>query len=76
MSDSMDRRIGKLELVWRAPVCPTCLGKPSRTVTVDPVTDDVLSESMPATGCPRCETPVFREYVLIAGDDRGVGANG
>ncbi len=72
MNDSVNRRLGRLELVWRAPVCPTCLGKPHRTVTVDPVSDEVLSESMPETGCPRCETPVFREYRLVAGVDRGV----
>jgi len=64
----MDRRLGRLELVWRAPMCPTCLGKPSRTVTVDADTDEVISESMPETGCPRCGASIFREYMLIAGE--------
>ncbi len=72
--DSADRRLSRLELVWRAPVCPTCLGKPSRIVTVDLDTDEMISESMPADGCPRCGEPVHREYVLIAGDDRGVAS--
>jgi len=66
MADSIDRRLGRLELVWRAPVCPTCVDKPHRIVTVDADTDEVISESMPADGCPRCETPVFREYHLVA----------
>jgi hypothetical protein len=65
----MDNRINKLELIWSAPRCPTCLGKPSRIVTVDPVTDEMISESMPETGCARCGAPVHREYVLIPGDE-------
>jgi hypothetical protein len=62
----MNRRLGRLELVWRAPRCATCLGRPHRIVTVDMDSDEVISETMPETGCPVCGESVYREYRLVA----------
>lgn len=69
MSD-MYRRLTHLELIWPKPSCPVCLGRPSQAVTVDPDTDETLSESMPADGCPVCGTAIFREYVVVTDDSR------
>lgn len=69
MPHDFNHRLSHLELVWPKPSCPVCLGKPSRVVTIDPVTDEVINESMPATGCPVCGKGVFREYLIVVDDD-------
>ncbi len=71
MSTSHDGRLRVLERHWPEPTCPTCLNRPSRVVTVHPITDETLSESMPASGCPVCGRGVFREYRVVADADRG-----
>ncbi len=67
MSD-IHHRLNRLELIWPTPSCPVCLGRPSRVVTIDPDTDEQISETMPADGCPACGTPIFREYVVVRDD--------
>ncbi len=67
---SAERRMRALELVWVNPVCPKCLGRPSRIVTIDADTNEELAENMPASGCPTCGEPVFREYHHIL-EERG-----
>lgn len=63
---SAERRLRHLETVWPKPRCPICLGRPHRIVMVDSVTDEVISETMPGTGCPDCGSSVYREYRLVA----------
>ena len=67
MSD-IHRRLTRLELIWPKPSCPVCFGRPSRVVTIDPVTDEELSETMPADGCPACGALIFRQYVIVDDD--------
>ena len=68
---SMNGRITRLEHYLKPAACRVCYGKPSRVVTIDPVTDEQLSESLPADGCPECGTAVFREYRVVADESRG-----
>lgn len=63
-------RLVRLEQFLGRHTCQTCLNRPSRVVTVHPTTDETLSESMPASGCPTCGRGVFREYRLVAEADR------
>ena len=45
--------------------CPWCGNHPSRLVYVDGVTEAVLSESMPESGCSACGRVPFRTLVIV-----------
>ena len=65
MSDSRERRLRHLEVIWPNPRCPTCLGRPHRVVMIDRYTDAVISETMAGTGCPACGERIFRDYRIV-----------
>jgi endogenous inhibitor of DNA gyrase (YacG/DUF329 family) len=58
-----EQRVRILERQLAPPPCPECQGKPHRVVTIDPNGEE-RDATMPATGCPLCGAPVFREYRL------------
>lgn len=72
--ESLERRLARLELIHAAPTtCPTCHDHPFRVVYVDENTDEVLEESMPASGCPTCGQPIDHELVIVLdADEHGV----
>ena len=76
MPHSFNDRIDRLEQALKPAACPTCHDRPSRVVMVDPVTDEQLSETMPESGCPTCDRPVFREYVIVADESPEVVCDG
>lgn len=78
MPHSFNDRLDRLEVIWSAPAprCPACQESPIREVVVDADTNEMLSESVPSTGCSLCGHRPFREIRLVVGDDGEVGADG
>ncbi len=72
-SNNVRGRLVRIERYLKPASCRACYGKPSRVVTIDPVTGEELGANMPATGCPVCGQGVVREYHLVA-DDADVAA--
>ena len=70
MSHSFNDRIVRLTEHLKPPACRVCLGRPSRVVMIDPVTNQETSESMPPSGCPACGTAIFRTYLVVADESR------
>ena len=57
----------RLEMVGRNLLqsCKTCGDHPTRIICVDPETDVVWSESIPASGCPDCGRAPDRDIALV-----------
>lgn len=60
------RRLSRLEALQ--PGCRTCGNHPTRIVEIDGDRDEVLSETMPETGCPTCGRPVWRTIQIVGTD--------
>ncbi len=65
MSDSLGRRLCHLEMIWPTPRCPVCRGRPHRVAMVDRDTDEVISETVPETGCLACGESIFRDDRIV-----------
>lgn len=64
-TNSVEGRLVRLEHYLKPAACPACYGKPSRVVTIDPVTNQEMGANLPADGCPSCGTAIFREYLIV-----------
>jgi hypothetical protein len=66
MTRNIPQRLERLEVTYRAlTLCRRCYGHPVRLTGHDERTGALITESMPADGCPACGRPVrhTRPYV-------------
>ena len=65
MTSNVLRRLDLVELRFpKPPGCRHCAGSRQRVVIIDAL-DNVISESLPATGCPVCGAIPFRTVTVV-----------
>jgi len=73
MGTNVLRRLDLVELRFPAPpACRHCAGSRQRVVIIDAL-DNVISESIPATGCPGCGAIPVRIVTVVDDGWRGAG---
>jgi len=73
MGTNIPRRLDLVELrLPKPPVCRQCKGRRQRLVMID-ASGAVISESVPAAGCPACGNVPFRTLTVVDDGWRGAG---
>jgi len=73
MGTNIPRRLDLVEIRFpKPPACRQCTGSRQRVVIIDAL-DNVISESIPKSGCPVCGNIPFRTVTVVDDGWRGAG---
>ena len=63
---TIQSRLNRLTAAFPPPRCPSCGNAPSRLVFIDGRTNEVVSESVPESGCPDCGRQPYCEIHVVS----------
>lgn len=60
-------RLSRIEAAMPPPLCPECRGYPARIIGLNDA-GELISETVPRTGCPVCGAPVHVTAAVVGVD--------